>query len=631
MDTLRLCDFAVKNKHMNWTLKDKMNVAKGIAWFAVLFSLIISVMLIANYVQLKSVDPLESPALQSLVERLHQNPNDEVLKNDIRALDLMIRKAYFTSQWQIRTGAYLLILGILVFILAIRWQKSLRPGLEELESIEKDAFLDKQLARRWLVYSGSSLFALALISGFFSNNILNGYEPQALASVQTSSDVEIIEVQSVQEPVAENSAEGQSIDNSEENIQTSTTEAETIVAEKEEVVPAPSKPSAVPTKEQWRKNYPFFRGPEGDGISHKTNVPEKFDITSGENVLWKVKVPKHGYNSPIVWGDKLFVSGADADARVVYAYNKNTGDLLWEAKADQIAGSPATMPKVTEDTGLAAPTMATNGSAVFALFGTGDLISLDMNGKRLWAKNLGVPDNHYGHSSSLIIYKDKLIIQYDSNRGSKVKALSTADGSPKWETERKVKISWASPVLADVNGRVQLVLTGEPLVAGYDPENGKELWTVDCMMGEVGPSVGYADGVVYAANEYATLAAIKLGGQPEMIWEDNEFLPEVASPLAVNGLLIVATSYGVVACYDAADGTKYWEQEYGDGIYASPIYADGKVYVMDMGGNLRVLKMAKEFQLIAESKFGEKSVCSPVFAEGKMYLRGFDNLYCIGN
>ncbi len=615
---------------MNWTLKDKMNVAKGIAWFAVLFSLIVSVMLIANYLQLKTVDPLESPALQTLVERLHQNPNDEVLKNDIRALDLLIRKAYFTSQWQIRTGAYLLLFGVVVFVLAIRYLKSLRNELDELESIEKDAFLDKQLARKWMIYTGTGLFILAMLSGVFSNNILDDYEPKALAKAQMPSDVEVIEVQ----PVAENQAEPIVQVESpahEESAQTETEEPEVAAATEPEQKAAPAATKAnVPTREQLRANYPFFRGPAGDGISYQTNVPEKFDVASGDKVLWKVKVPKHGFNSPIVWGDQLFVTGADNDARVVYAYNKNTGELLWEAKADQIPGSPAKMPKVTEDTGLAAPTMATNGAAVFALFGTGDVMALDFSGKRIWAKNLGVPDNHYGHSSSLIIYKDKLIIQYDSNRGSKVMALATTDGSSQWETVRDVRISWASPVLADVNGKVQLVLTGEPLVAGYDPEDGKELWTVDCMMGEVGPSVGYADGVVYAANEYATLAAIKLGDQPEVIWEESEYLPEVASPLAANGLLIVATSYGVIACYDAADGTKYWEQEYGDGIYASPIYADGKVYVMDMGGSLHVLKMAKEFQLIAESKLGEKSVCSPVFADGKMYLRGFDHLYCIG-
>ncbi|HKJ42859.1 MAG TPA: PQQ-binding-like beta-propeller repeat protein [Sunxiuqinia sp.] len=626
---------------MNLTIKDKFSVARGVAWIAAIFSLVISLMLIANYIQLKSVDPLESPAMQTLVERLHQNPNDEVLKKDIRALDLMIRKAYFTSQWQIRTGSWMLVLGVLVFILAIRYQNSLRPSLEELDSNKKNPFLDKLQARKWLVLSGTGLFALALLSGYFSGDLLNDYEPSGQATQnQGTSGVKVIDVKPIQQTVVD------STQNQESQVVTQIEKEANPVAEKEpktssapeknvEKVEKPAAKTAsvalsLPSQEQIRKNYPFFRGPDGTGITYKTNVPEKFDGASGQNVLWKVKIPKKGFNSPIIWGDKLFVSGADAEARVVYCYDKNTGKLLWEAKADQIPGSPAKMPGVTEDTGLAAPTMATNGNAAYALFATGDLLAVDMNGKRIWAKNLGVPDNHYGHSSSLIIYKDKLIIQYDTNRGAKVMAFSTADGSMKWETKRDVHISWASPVLATVENKEQLVLTAEPLVAGYDPETGKELWNVNCMMGEVGPSIGYANGIVYAANEYATMAAIKLGAQPEIIWQEDEYLPEVASPLAADGLLVIGTSYGVVACYDAANSTKYWEHEYGDGIYASPVYADGKVYIMDMGGHLHVLKMAKEFTVIADSDLGEKAVCSPVFADGKMYLRGFENLYCIG-
>ncbi|WP_423127596.1 PQQ-binding-like beta-propeller repeat protein [Gaoshiqia sp. Z1-71] len=604
--------------------KDKMTLAGRIAWIAAVFSLVMSVMLIFNYIQLKSVDPLETPALKSLVDQLRQNPQDEMLKENIRALDLMIRKAYFTSLRQIRTGSWLLVVSVLVLVLAVRYQKSLRPGLEELERIEKNPFLDKQQERKWLIYSGGGLFILALLSGFFSENILNRYETPGQNDQQVASAVEIIAVQPVQdEPEqTEEVADTEQLENQEAAAET---EALSPVAE--EKAPAAT---TLPSKEQIRKNYPFFRGPEGTGLSYKTGVPEKWNTETGENILWKVKIPRKGYSSPIIWGDRLFLTGADETARTVYCYDKNNGKLLWEANADQITGSPAKMPKVTEDTGLAAPSMATNGHAVFALFGTGDVISLNMSGKRLWAKNLGVPDNHYGHSSSLIIYKDKLLVQYDTNRGAKVMALAMADGSVKWETPRNVKISWASPVLVNTGSRDELILTGEPLVAGYDPETGKELWSVNCMMGEVGPSVGYTDGIVFAANEYATLAAIKLGAQPEVIWEEDEYLPEVASPLAANGLLIVGTSYGMVACYDALNGTKYWEQEFSSGIYASPVYADGKVYVMDMGGTMHVMKMAKEYQLIAESKLGEKTVCSPVFADGRMYLRGFSNLYCIG-
>jgi outer membrane protein assembly factor BamB len=390
-------------------------------------------------------------------------------------------------------------------------------------------------------------------------------------------------------------------------------------------------PTGVASLAEMKANYPFFRGPEGNGVSPQKNTPTDWNGASGKNVKWKIKVPKHGFSSPVIWGNQLFVTGADAQSRMVYCYDKNSGKLLWEASADNIQGSPAQMPKVTEDTGLAAPTMATDGRTVFAIFGTGDVIGLDMTGKRLWARNLGVPDNHYGHSSSLIIYKDKLLVQYDTNRSGKLMALSTQTGETVWETARNSKISWSSPILVNTGNRMEVILTTNPNVNGYDPQTGKELWNIACLSGEVGPSAGYADGMVFAANEYAKLVGIKLGGAPEIVWEADEYLPEVSSPLAVNGLLYIATTYGVFACLDAKTGEKLWEQEFGDAFYSSPIYADGKVYITDMTGKTHIVKATRDYQSVGTSELGEKSVCSPVFSDGKVYLRGVNNLYCFGN
>jgi outer membrane protein assembly factor BamB len=169
-------------------------------------------------------------------------------------------------------------------------------------------------------------------------------------------------------------------------------------------------------------------------------------------------------------------------------------------------------------------------------------------------------------------------------------------------------------------------------VNAYDPETGKELWNIACLSGEVGPSAGYADGMVYAANEYATLVALKIGGaKPEIVWQEDEYLPEVASPLAVNGLLYVATTYGAFACYDAKTGTKNWSQEFSNAFYGSPVYADGKVFITDMTGRTYIVKATKDYQLIGKPEIGEKTVCSPVFQDGRVYLRGEKNLYCLGS
>jgi outer membrane protein assembly factor BamB len=368
----------------------------------------------------------------------------------------------------------------------------------------------------------------------------------------------------------------------------------------------------------------------GQGISYHKNIPTEWDGASGTNILWKSPVPKHGYNSPVIWGDKVFIAGADNQSREVYCYNRADGKLLWTGKADNIPGSPASPPRVTEDTGLSAPTVTTDGQRVFAIFGTGDLIAFDMNGKRVWAKNLGVPDNHYGHSSSLITWDNKLLVQYDTNRSAKLIALNVATGETVWETNRDAKISWASPVLAQVDGKYQVILTADPIVAGYDVQSGNELWSVDCMMGEVGPSVGYSDGIVHAANEYATMVAIDIKTQ-EILWEDDMFLPEAASPLAHNGLLFIATSYGVLVCYDAKTGEEYWEHDVGKTLYSSPMYADGKLFMMDNDGVMRIYEFGKEMKLIAENELGETAGTTPAFADGRIYIRGEENLYCIGN
>jgi outer membrane protein assembly factor BamB len=612
-------------------MNDKLKLAQRIAWIAAGFALIMAVLLIANFVQTSLNKPIDNKTIPALVKRLSQTPGDEELKAEIRAFDLMARKAYFTSKWQIRTGTYLMFLGVIISILAVRYVLSAKSKLNEIDSIRKVNELDKLVAQKWVIYVGSGLIVIALASGFLASNSLKEYMVNENIAVQEEKPAEANAAPAVQEQITtpvDQTAQS-AIPVTGENPATASVPAANPV---ESPAAEAAKPAGLPTQAELKANYPFFRGPQGNGVAFQKNTPTDWNGSGGKNVIWKVKVPKPGFSSPIIWGNQLFLTGADAQARVVYCYDKNSGKLLWEAAADNIQGSPSSMPKVTADTGLAAPTMATDGNAVFAIFATGDVIALDMSGKRLWARNLGVPDNHYGHGSSLIVYKDKLLIQYDTNRSGKLLALDTQTGATVWETARASKISWSSPILVNTGSRTEVILTTNPNVNGYDPQTGKELWNIACLSGEVGPSAGYADGMVFAANEYAKLVGIKIGGgAPEIAWEADEFLPEVSSPLAVNGLLYVATTYGVFACYDAKTGTKNWSQEYGDSFYSSPVYADGKVYITDMTGKTHIVKATKEYQLIGTPELGEKAVCSPVFQDGRVYLRGMNNLYCFGN
>ena len=614
-------------------MNDKIKLAQRIAWIAAAFAVVMAFMLITNFVQTKLNNPIDNKTIPALVKRLSQDPGDETLKTEIRAFDLMARKAYFTSQWQIRTGSYLMFLGLIISILAIRYTLSAKSKLNEIDSIEKINGLDKLVAQKWIIYVGSGLILLALVSGFLSYNSLKEYMVNENLVVQEEKPVENVAM-AAENPTASPANQTTSAEHTAAAEKTDSTKVPSKNSTETPVAPASAaivaKPAGLPTMAELKANYPFFRGAEGIGVAFQKNTPTEWNGAGGKNVIWKVKVPKAGFSSPIIWGNQLFVTGADAQSRVVYCYDKSSGKLIWEAAADNIEGSPAKIPKVTADTGLAAPTMATDGRAVFAIFATGDVIALDMSGKRLWARNLGVPDNHYGHGSSLIIYKDKLLIQYDTNKSGKLLALASQTGATVWETVRNSKISWSSPILVNTGSRTELILTTNPNVNAYNPETGKELWNIACLSGEVGPSAGYADGMVFAGNEYAKLVGIKIGGTPEIAWESDEFLPEVSSPLAVNGLLYVATSYGVFACYDAKTGTKNWSQEYGDAFYSSPVYADGKVYITDMSGKTHIVKATKEYQLIGTPELGEKAVCSPVFQDGRVYLRGMNQLYCMG-
>jgi outer membrane protein assembly factor BamB len=365
-------------------------------------------------------------------------------------------------------------------------------------------------------------------------------------------------------------------------------------------------------------------------VAYQKNIPISWDGKSGKNIRWKTEIPLPGYNSPVIWKDKIFFSGANENKREVYCIDLNSGKIIWSTAVVKIPGSPEQPPKVNRETGFSAPTVTTDGIRIYAIFANGDIIALDLDGKKVWDKNLGMPKNHYGHSSSLIIYKDKVIVQYDQTGNASVMALNGKNGEVAWKTTRNVRVSWASPILVNTGNRMELILAADPYVASYDPENGKELWRIDCISGEVGPSVAYADGVVYSVNEYSKLAAIKTGDAPEILWEDNEYLSDVPSPVATPKYLFLVTSYGVAVCYDAKTGSKYWVKEFGTTIYASPVLADGKIYLLNSKGTMYIFNADKTFSLVGEPQLGEGSFCTPAFTDGRIIIRGDKNLYCIG-
>lgn len=605
-----------------------MKISANTAIVAFVFSFIVAILLLMNYYQLKANDPLELESMELLVERLKDEPNNEALKNEIRSLDLLARKAFFTSQWQVKTGRYLLLLGSVIWLFAMRYYFTARSRIAEPHAAQVSEARARAFSQRWIMVAGGTVLLLAFLASFAVNDHLKSYQASgegegdltdADGSIEVIAISEAPDAEQVETDVpAESQQEDEPAGDDEIDGQTGEVESPGLTASAE--------PSGLVGT-----HHNGFRGPFGNGVSQHKNIPVDWDGASGRNIRWKTEIPKQGYNSPVLWEEKLFLSGADKSVRMVYCFDTGTGKLLWQQEVSGIPGSPATPPRVTEDTGLSAPTVATDGTRVYAIFATGDIIAFTMTGKRVWARNLGVPDNHYGHSSSLIVWKNNLLVQYDSNKGGKLLSLDTATGNTRWETSRKTGISWASPILAEIGGNIQVILSAEPLVAGYNPETGEELWSVDCMMGEVGPSPAFGEGLVYAANEYARLVAIRPGAADPVVWENDEYLPEIASPVVSGGLIFIATSYGVLVCYDAATGEKYWEEEAQQGFSASPMVADGKLYAMDSGGTMHIFSLSKEMKKLGTPVLGERAYASPAFSEGTIYLRGENYLYGIGN
>ena len=393
--------------------------------------------------------------------------------------------------------------------------------------------------------------------------------------------------------------------------------------------------------EEVNKNWAGFRGPQGAGVSAYTNVPSKWDGKTGEGILWKTPVPLDGYNSPIVWGDRIFLTGAEPGKFQVYCYDANSGSLLWTGDVPGVNTPDGKPMDVTENvllTGPAAPSAVTDGRRVYAIFPTGNIAAFDFQGERVWLRKLGIPENHYGHSASLAIYQDKVFVQYDqatSEDGlSKMIALNTRTGKTVWETPRPVGSSWTSPVIAKAGDAHQLLTIAEPFTIGYDPATGAELWRAECITGEPASTPVYSKGMVFALEPYNKMTAIRTDGKGDVTethieWIVEDDMPEVSSPVCTDEFVFVLLADCLLTCYRQQDGEKLWEHEFDDSFNASPSLVGDKLYLLDLKGNMHIVEAAGEFKEVAKCSLGEGCFASPAFADGRIYIRSRKNLYCI--
>jgi outer membrane protein assembly factor BamB len=559
---------------LNLTEKD-ISLLKVVSQIAGGFSLIVALTMIFSLVQLKTINPLDNPVLLSLKVQYDKNPADAEKAAQVRAMDLMARKAYFSSRWQVEAGSYLLLAGAIVFIFCQRLLSDHEKLKPVIPGVKPDSMLRQNSRRKYLIATTSVISIAAILASFILRTDLPDLSGQSSGSVKDKRNGN-------------------------------------------ETAPKPDK-----------TNYPFFRGQDSRGIAGGSGYPTTWDGDAGTNVNWKIQIPKPGKSSPVIWDDKIYITGALDMACEVYCINKKTGVILWTGSASNIPGEPSVLPKMDRDAGLAVSTVATNGKEVCSVFANGNLVCFDMNGKQKWAKNIGVPESSYGYSSSLLIYKNILIVQFDSNSKIALIGFDLDTGDQKWETIRQGRPVWSSPVLAYFEGIPQVIINGNPKVSSYNPSTGEELWSVECLTGDVAPSVAVNSTMAFAVTDYAKLAAIKPGAGASIVWEDNTFTPDVSSPVATDDYLFVSTGNGDVACYNSVKGDTLWTHYFQDQFYASPIICDNMLYLLDRSGVMHIVKAGPQFQLVAEAPLGEGADCTPAFSDKNIYIRGKNNLYCI--
>ncbi|MBN8219241.1 MAG: PQQ-binding-like beta-propeller repeat protein [Spirochaetes bacterium] len=580
-------------RDFHWGLKDETwgRAARGVALVGTVFCAVVAVLLIVTQVERTRTDPASSKALAVLAEQFKADPKSEVLQAGIRDLDLLARRAFFGSLAFIDAAAVALLLGILLTLAALRLSEALRPELPKVDAVDEGDPAQSRSVLRW------ALAGLGVVVVFFALFYprLSGERRITAGAALASANGTAVQAAAQRAPVPATGAPGK-------------------VAR---AIPGAS-------REDFLKNWPNLRGPFGLGIAYGAKPPTQWDGATGKQIRWKTEVPKGGFNSPVVWGERVFLSGADASSREVYCFDAGSGKLRWQ----RAVASSAPTPKVSDDTGFAAPTVCVDGERVFAVFATGDVVAFDFEGKEIWKRHFDVGANHYGYASSPIFWK-YLFLQVDVDTGGALHALDPQTGKTVWTKTRRVDTSWASPVVVADAGREWVVCAASPNLIAYDIATGAETLSVACLAGEVAPSAAYAMGVLVSAMEYGSLTAIPLA-TGKKAWSSEDDLPSTSSPLATPSFVFTVNANGIANAYELAGGKKLWNHEWNGEFYPSPILAGELVFFSDNKGVTHIAKADRGFAQVGEPALGEGSASTPAFVGSRLYHRGKKFLYCIG-
>ncbi len=384
----------------------------------------------------------------------------------------------------------------------------------------------------------------------------------------------------------------------------------------------------------WRR----WRGPGGNGVAESSAAPP-LRWSETENVKWKTEVPGRGLSSPIVVEGLVIVTSATEEAQFVLAYARSDGSLVWRTQLHE-GGLPE---KLHRKNSAATPTAASDGRNVYAVFhnsGRVYLSAMTLAGERLWQKDAGPYECDYGfgYAPSPALHGESLILASEFAADGWLAAFRTGDGTEIWRTERKVKTSYSSPIVARVSGREHLLLSGADKVSGYDPGDGRLLWQVDGTCAATCGTMVWSEDTVFASGGFPNkeTIAVRLGETPEVLWRNDERCYE-QSLLYHGGHLYVYNDGGIALCLDAVTGEEKWKVRLGGPVSASPIYANGRIYAMNERGITHVFAPDPgQFTKLAENTLGDEGFATPVFADGEVFLRTATNagerrdwLYCL--
>ena len=420
-------------------------------------------------------------------------------------------------------------------------------------------------------------------------------------------------------------------------------------------------------------NWPQFRGPSANGLGTGT-PPTEWNGESGKNVLWKTPIPGLALSSPVIWGDKIFVTtavpasgsaalkvGLYGDIKPVddegphafklYCINRKTGKIMWERTAHEGTPKIKRHPKSSH----ANPTPATDGKNLIVFFGSEGLYNYDLDGKLRWKKDLGlldagffmVPGAQWGFSSSPVLHNGVLIIQADVQKDSFLAAFDAASGKEIWRTPRADVPTFGTPAVVPYTGQggsgQQVVVNGWKVIAGYDFKTGKELWRMKGGGDIPVPTPVFDSGLVVITNAHGpgrpiyairTNAAGDLNeNKSALAWTQDRAGNYMQTPLLHDGLAYFCFDNGVLTVYQLATGEKLYQQRLGggsSGFSSSPVAAGGNLYITDENGRTLVLALGKEYRQIAANELGETVMATPAIADGVLFIRGSKHLYAIG-